>query len=209
MFLDEVELEDEVITAIENADILIPYVRHPDVVAEICDYQKPTILPVHFGEGFFNQVKRDNPNITQPVSMCNALPNTGIPIIDDYFKIFGTPEYELTLEQENDAPPIVKHIRLVVESPCGASAASLDQIKGKPLTPETLSEFALNVRQECREPMSIIFDRSMADTSAMTHLIQLFKAIEKIDPELLNKNTPLGNYAMKIQQDIDNNPPRI
>ena len=43
LFLDEFSLSDEVETAIKNADLLILYLRHPDVVAEICDQKKPTI----------------------------------------------------------------------------------------------------------------------------------------------------------------------
>ena len=52
MFLDEVNLPEDAETAIRNADLLILYVRHPDVVAEICERQKPTILPINFGQGF-------------------------------------------------------------------------------------------------------------------------------------------------------------
>ncbi|MFX0101705.1 MAG: DUF166 family protein, partial [Candidatus Hodarchaeota archaeon] len=85
IFLDDFILEDDTKMAIENADLLILYVRHPDVVSEICDYQKPTILPIHFGKGFFNQVSSVNPRVVQPLSMCNALPDTGIEPIDNFF----------------------------------------------------------------------------------------------------------------------------
>ncbi|MFX0177678.1 MAG: DUF166 family protein, partial [Candidatus Hodarchaeota archaeon] len=138
MFLDEVFFEKEVENAIENADLLILYVRHPDVVYEICMHQKPTILPVHFGEGFFNQVKASNPKVIQPVSMCNALPNTGINEIDEFFEEFGTPIYKLQMEVSEDNQPIVNDIELIRESPCGSSVNTLKFIQGKPLTPETL-----------------------------------------------------------------------
>jgi len=50
-------LSEEVERDIVSADLLIIYVRHPDVVAEICYRKKPTILAVDFGEGFLRQQK--------------------------------------------------------------------------------------------------------------------------------------------------------
>ena len=203
LFLDEVFLSDEVETEIQNADILILYLRHPDVVAEICDRQIPTILAVHFGEGFFNQVKHSNPNIVQPISMCNALPNTGISVIDEFYKEFGTPNYVVKLEYANHKAPLIKEINLIRQSPCGASFNTLEQIRGKPLTVETLNNFAVNVRQECREPMSVIFNRNMADSSGMTHLTNLIDAIERESPALLKPGTPIGDYIERIRQEIE------
>jgi hypothetical protein len=203
MFLDEVFLSDDVETAIENADLLILYLRHPDVVAEICDRQIPTILPVNFGEGFYNQVKRSNPNIVQPISMCNALPNTGIYVIDEFYKEFGTPNYVVELEYSNHEGPLIKEIKLVRESPCGASFNTLNQLKGKLLTVETLNNFAINVRQECREPMTVIFNRNMADSSGATHLTNLIAAIERENPSLLKPGTLIGDYVARIRQEIE------
>lgn len=100
MFLDEVFLDNKVETAIERADLLILYVRHPDVVSEICMHQKPTIIPVHFGEGYFNQIKASNAKVVQPITMCNALPNTGISEIDFFFERFGSPVYQIKIESE-------------------------------------------------------------------------------------------------------------
>ncbi len=203
MFLDEFLLSDKVETVIQNADILILYLRHPDVVAEICDRQIPTILPVHFGEGFYNQVKRSNPNVVLPISMCNALPNTGISVIDEFYKEFGTPNYVVKLEYANHEAPLIKDIKLVRQSPCGASFNTLEQIRGKPLTVETLNNFAVNVRQECREPMTVIFNRNMADSSGATHLTNFIAAIERENPSLLKPGTPLGDYAARIRQEIE------
>ena len=201
MFLDEVFLSDEVETVIQNADILILYLRHPDVVAEICDHQKPTILPVHFGEGFFNQVKGSNPNVVQPVSMCNALPNTGISVIDEFYNEFGTPNYVVKLEYNSPKAPLIKEIKLVRESPCGASFNTLEHIKGKQLTVETLNDFAVSVRQECREPMTVIFNRNMADSSGATHLLNFIEALERENPSLLKQGTPIGDYIARIRQE--------
>lgn len=199
IFLDEVFLEKEVENAIENADLLILYVRHPDVVYEICMRQKPTILPVHFGEGFFNQVKASNPKVIQPISMCNALPNTGINEIDEFFEKFGTPIYKLKIEVSEDNQSIINDIELIRESPCGSSVNTLKFIQGKPLTPETLNEFALSVRQECREPMSVIFKREFSESAGTTHLYELIKAIEEI---YQLDNIELKEYISKFRNEL-------
>jgi hypothetical protein len=199
MFLDEVFLDDDVERAIEGADLLILYVRHPDVVYEICMHQKPTILPVHMGEGFFNEVKASNPMITQPISMCNALPNTGISEIDNFFKKFGSPVYKIKIEYLENNQYAVKEVSLLVESPCGASNNTLKHILDKPLTPELLNNFAMSVRQECREPMSVIFKRDFSETAGPTHLLKLLNAVEKEDQSILLDNKALRDAANMLK----------
>ena len=118
MFLDEVDLPQEVETAIQNADLLISYIRHPDVTAEICDRQKPVILAINFGQGFLNQVKSYNPKVAQPISMCNATPDTGIEIIDEYFEKFSSPVYNVVLEYKDlFLPPWELRNRFVDHAP--------------------------------------------------------------------------------------------
>lgn len=198
MFLDEVFLEKEVEDEIERADLLILYVRHPDVVFEICTRQKPTILPIHFGDGFFNQVKASNTKLIQPTSMCNALPNTGIKEIDNFFKVFGTPTYKIKIDYSENNQPIFTNVELVRESPCGSSINTLKFLHGKFVNPETLNEFALSVRQECREPMSVIFNREMADTASIIHLSELIKVIVE-NYHLDNKE--FVEYITKFRKD--------
>lgn len=202
MFMDEVFLESEVENAIEGADLLILYVRHPDVVSEICMHQKPTILPVHFGVGFFNQVKASNPNVVQPITMCNSLPNTGINEIDNFFNNYGSPYYQVKITFLENKCPFIEEITLLTESPCGASINTLKQIRSKPLTPKTLNEFALSVRQECREPMSVVFNREFSETAGTTHLLNLLDAIEKEEPLLLVGDPNLRDYASKMRKEL-------
>ncbi|MBN1802828.1 MAG: hypothetical protein JW891_15065 [Candidatus Lokiarchaeota archaeon] len=204
MILDYVELEPEVEIAIEGADLIIAYVRHPDVVSEICSRQKPTILPIDFGEGFLNQERNTNPRIVMPISMCNALPNTGIQEIDNYFNKFGMPIYNVKVDFTNNNKPIVKEATLSVESPCGASFVSLDFILGKELSVGTLNSFAINVRQECREPVSFLLSHNdMSESSAALHLINLLKAIEKVAPSLFKPGTSIGEYAKQRREEFN------
>jgi len=192
MFLDEVFLREDVETAIEDANLLILYIRHPDVVAEICERQKPTILSIHLGQGFLRQVINFNPKVIMPSSMCNASPDTGIEEIDEYLRHFGTPIYALEVEYLEDNIPIAKNGKLLVESPCGASNASLEFINDKKITPATLNLFALNIRQECREPVSILLTHEdISESSTSLHLLKLLDAIQKADPSLLSPETEL------------------
>ena len=202
IFLDDVGLEDNVEQAIERADLLILYVRHPDVVYEICSRGKPTILAINLGLGFLNQLKDENSKILMPISMCNALPDTGIEEVDKYLEKFGTPVYKVELDYNDKKVPYVKEVSLLVESPCGASNASINLIKGQDITPETLNAFALNIRQECREPVSVLLSHDqMSESSAAQHLLKLLDAIEKEDPSIFSSNTPLGDYVAKRRQE--------
>ncbi len=202
--MDEVKLEDEVEDAIKRSDLLILYVRHPDVVYEICTRGKPTILAINLGLGFLNQVKVEYPNVIMPISMCNALPDTGIKVIDNYFDKFGTPIYKIELDYNENKVPLVRDISLLRESPCGASEASINLIKGQEVTPKTLNAFGLNVRQECREPVSLILSRDlMSESSGVQHLIKILEAIEKEDPSLFLPETPLGNYLTEMRKDYN------
>ena len=133
--IDDVDLGEEVERDIGHADLLIIYVRHPDVVAEICYRKKPTILAVDFGEGFLRQQKEDNPNILIPTSMCSISSNSGNNEIDEYFRHFGYPLFEVKLENIDGEIPIIIDVKTIVESPCGATIVSLEHVRARPLYP--------------------------------------------------------------------------
>ena len=200
--IDDVDLGEEVENNIVQADLLIIYVRHPDVVAEVCYRKKPTILAVDFGEGFLRQQKEVNPTILMPTSMC-SIPNiTGINEIDEYFRNFGYPLFEVKLENINAEIPIIKDVKTIVESPCGATNISLEHIRGKLLTPEIITAFGLNVRYECREPTSILLShRDMADSSALLQMLSLLDALEKAIPNQFLPGTPMGIYTAKRREE--------
>lgn len=202
MLIDEVSLSTELIEKIEWAELLIVYVRHPDVVMEICEFNKPSIIAVDFGKGFLRQVKSKNPNIVMPKAMCNVHPDTGIPEVDTYFSEYGFPTYKIELEISQGDSPIIKSVELLVESPCGASEEALDNLIGKKLIPETITAYGVNIRHECREPISVILTHDdIADSSASLHVINLLEAIEREIPKEFLPNTILGEYAKKRRQE--------
>jgi hypothetical protein len=195
-------LGEEVERNIVNADLLIIYIRHPDVVSEICYRKKPTILAVDFGVGFLRQQKEVNPTVIMPTSMCSIPFNTGINEIDEYFRNFGYPLFEVKLENINGEVPIITEVKTIVESPYGATNLSLEHIRSKSLTPETITAFGLNVRYECREPVSILLShRDMADSSALLQMLSLLDALEKVAPKYFLPGTPMGIYTAKRREE--------
>ncbi|GAH35476.1 unnamed protein product, partial [marine sediment metagenome] len=63
------------------------------------------------------------------------------------------------------------------------------------MTPETITSFGLNVRYECREPVSILLShRDMADSSALLQMISLLDALEKVAPKQFLPGSPMGIY---------------
>lgn len=201
-FIDNVNLSEELVKKIKWANLLIIYVRHPDVVMEICEYKKSTIIAVDFGNGFLRQVKSINSKIFMPEAMCNVKPNTGVEEIDKYFSHYGVPTYEIELDYSQGEIPIIKDVNLLIESPCGASNEALDKLLGKRLVPDTLTSYGVNIRHECREPVSVMLTHEdIADSSASLHLINLLEALENTAPELFEPNNKLGEYAKKRRQE--------
>ena len=75
-------------------------------------------------------------------------------------------------------------------------------ILGKEVTPENLNAFTINVRQECREPVSVLLNHDeMSESSSVLHLLNLLDAIEKEGPSLFAPGTPLGDYVAKRREE--------
>jgi len=192
--IDEYEFPEDIDTLIKESDLLISYIRHPDVASELCYYEKPVILAIFFGEGFVKQLQDDNPDVVMPSSMCHLLPDSNNSIINEFAKKFGKPVFNLELDNL-----LIKEISLSAQSPCGASNVGIEFLKGKKLTAKLLNEYALLVRHECREPLSVILSRNlMAETAMQNHLSSLFIAIKKTNPELLKRGTEIHEYAAKF-----------
>jgi len=69
-------------------------------------------------------------------------------------------------------------------------------------TYQILNNFALGVRQECREPMSVVFKREFSENAGTTHLLKFLDTLEKEEPSLLVKNTALRDYASRMRKEL-------
>ena len=194
--IDDFEFPEDIEKEIQESNLIVSYVRHPDVASELCYYDKPVILGIFFGEGFLRQIQDDNPFVVMPSSMCHLLPNTKSSEINEFATKFGKPIFEIFLDDS-----VIREIKLTAQSPCGASKAGVDFLRGKKLTTENLNEYALLVRHECREPLSVILNRNqMAETAMQNHLDSLFIAVKKVNPDLFKPGTELYEYESKFSQ---------
>ena len=195
--IDEYEFTDEIEHKIESSELIISYIRHPDINFELVFYEKPLIVAIYFGKGFLNQLKDENPNVVMPSSMCHLKPDSGIDIIDQFASEFGFPQYEIDLDTSKTK---IEKIRAIVESPCGATDVSLKFIKGVEINPENINAFAINVAQECRESVSYMLSKTeTAESATLNHVIPLLDKIESLNSNLIEEGGILHEYANDIR----------
>ncbi|MHA1340475.1 MAG: DUF166 family protein [Promethearchaeota archaeon] len=199
-FLDEVEIPPNIEKEIKEADLIISYLRHPDVVLEICEFNKPMILAIDMGDGFYNQAKDINPNIIMPQAMCRLNNDTDIKEIDEFATYYGLCEFEVELDTDRN-PPIIKSVDLSRESICGGIKEAIKLLIGKEFNSQTFNDFGLKVSQECKEPMTLLLTRSnMAESSAALARIRILEAFKQKYPYLF-ENSNMGDYYNQVLKD--------
>ena len=172
-----VMLDEEIDLEIPNSDVYLSYVRHPDIIIQIAELQKPMILGILPGAGLYRQLKSINSRIIHVPTMCSLEDNTGIPEIDEFAKFFGKPIFIPKLD-ENDNFTDIKLIRI---SLCGSSKAGANFLLNKEFNEENLQEFAIRVCHECRAPR---FGHTCDKESAgINHIISLLSCIS---PEIID-----------------------
>ena len=206
--IDEVDLSSEAEEVINSADLLVNYHRHPDISYELAAYGKPMIQAIYNGEGFINQLQKEfGAHIIMPSSMCalkaqdytELRQNPGGEVFYRFSQVFGSPTYKIEMQGDSD---IIKNVELIRQSPCGSTRESLSFLKGKPVNEETLNAFAMNVRNECREPVSYVINRrGVAENATMTHIIPLIEALKKVRPEYFERGGRLENFLEKLSQE--------
>ncbi len=205
--IDEVEFSIEAEEAINSADLLINYHRHPDISYELASYGKPMIQAIYNGEGFINQLQKEfGLQVIMPSSMCaleaddykDLEQNPSREVFYRFNQAFGNPSYRIEMQGDSD---IIKNVELVRQSPCGSTRESLSFLRGKPVNEETLNAFAMNVRNECREPLSYVINRrGVAENATITHIIPLIEALKKVKPEYFETGGRLENFLEKVSQ---------
>lgn len=133
MFLDdEIEIPQDAIEKIENSNIIISYISHPDLTLDIvyrfAENVDWIIVASWKGDGLKNQLESKN-NVSCPYIMCEIEEN-GNPIYDEFLSKIGKPQVELILEDEK-----INDINVIRSSPCGSTSFVADYIleeyKGK------------------------------------------------------------------------------
>lgn len=129
MFLDdEIEIPKDVVEKIENSNIIISYISHPDLLLDIVDRFADKvdwiIVASWKGDGFKNQLESKN-NVSCPYIMCEIEEN-GNPIYDKFSSKIGKPKVELILEDGK-----INDINVIRSSPCGSTSFVADYILEK------------------------------------------------------------------------------
>ncbi len=154
-----------------DCDLYISYVRHPDIVLQLVETQKPFILAILAGKGLLRQAQGINKRVIGVPTMCSLEPTTNIQEIDEFARHFGRPEYCLNIADDL----AMTNISLVRSSPCGSTRAGASFMGGKKLTPDNLREFSLAICHECRAPrFGHTCDKEVA---GLIHLLALARAI--------------------------------
>jgi hypothetical protein len=181
----------------QAADLIISYIRHPDINLELAKMGKPLIIAIDLGQGLLQQAREINTGTFMPSTMCHLEPVTGIEAIDSFAEAYGLPRYELTLTAQGNR---ITSAKTVVESPCGATRRSLPLLAGAPLTPETLNAFAINIAQECRESVAYMMAKSDGtERATFNHLLPLLAALQQMQPELFRTGGALHDYLVDLQ----------
>jgi hypothetical protein len=188
-----VMIDEEINLNIPDCDLYVSYVRHPDIILQLAELQKPLILGITPGSGLYQQAKSINPKVISPRTMCSLESNTGIPEVDEFARFFGKPEYQIDANDEG----IVENVLVVRSSPCGSSQAGADFFKKKTLSIENLQTFALNICHECRAPR---FGHTCdKEVSGIIHILSF---IEKLDlNEKIAKDVDMKDFIKELNRD--------
>jgi hypothetical protein len=128
MFMDEIDIPEDVLSKIKEANILITYTQHPDLTLDLVgmvnndvDY---IIVAAWRGEGFKNQLEIYG-NVKCPYIMCE-LEEDGNPVFDKFASKIGKPKIDIKLENGQ-----IKGINVIRSSPCGSTSYVADYILDK------------------------------------------------------------------------------
>ncbi len=128
MFMDEIDLPEDALAKIKDANILITYTQHPDLTLDLVDMVNKDIdhiiVAAWRGEGFKNQLKAYE-NVTCPYIMCE-LEENGNEIFDEFTSKIGKPKIDIKF---NDGQ--IVDINVLRSSPCGSTTFVADYILDK------------------------------------------------------------------------------
>ncbi|MDR2966478.1 MAG: hypothetical protein LBU74_00820 [Methanobacteriaceae archaeon] len=127
-FDDDIEIPKEQVDIIENANIIISYISHPDlgldIVYKFAEKVDWIIIASWKGNGLKNQYESKT-NVSCPYIMCE-LEKNGNPIYDEFVRKIGRPKVDLILEEGK-----IKDVKVIRSSPCGSTSFVSEYIAEK------------------------------------------------------------------------------
>jgi hypothetical protein len=186
-FMDELEIPENPMAKIKEANILITYTTHPDVTLDLIHMINKDVdwivVAAWNGEGFKNQLERYG-NVTCPYIMCE-LEENGNAAFDEFVSKIGKPKIEFEMDGDK-----LKAAEVIRTSPCGSTAFVADYINekyaGQIPDPETLpTEAGLKLQHyPCRAAkMRLFSDEECKKQLASGHHSDAFEEalMNKID----------------------------
>jgi len=192
VIIDEYDFDQVVDSAIKSSDLIISYIRHPDIILELSYYEKPTIIAIFRGLGLLQQIREINENVVMPTSMCSIEPNTGIKAIDEFSKFYGKPKYKLEVDPDKK---FISKITLERESPCGSTSRANDFLINKKINKKLMDDLAILIIQDCRESVAyrLAIEENVTNAGA-NHLFPLIDELKVLIPSLFEDEAPLKDY---------------
>lgn len=139
MFIDELDIPENLLSKIKEANILITYTTHPDVTLDLVDMVNKDvdyiIVAAWRGEGFKNQLERYG-NVTCPYIMCE-LEENGNAIFDKFTSKIGKPKINIELKDGK-----IADINVERSSPCGSTSFVTEYILEKYSNSSNLDDMA-------------------------------------------------------------------
>jgi hypothetical protein len=178
LFMDEIEVPSEELERLEEADMLITYVLHPDLTLELVerlhDKVDWIIVGAWRGEGFKNQVEHFG-NVNCPENMCD-LEENGNPTYDEFVAKFGRPVVEVKLENGK-----VTDVEVLRCSPCGSTRFVADEMIGENIEGLPVRAGLRIQHYPCRAPKMRLFtdDECKKEMAANFHRDAFEEAIER------------------------------
>ena len=178
MFADEIEIPDDKLKILENADLLITYTLHPDLTLDLVEMLhksvKWIIVAAWRGEGFKNQVERFG-NVTCPENMCD-LEENGNTVFDEFVSKFGKPIVKINCQGDK-----IVDIEVVRSSPCGSTFFVAEEMIGKDLKDAPIKAGLKLQHYPCRAPKMRLFsdDECKKDMASNFHKEAFEKALKR------------------------------
>jgi len=155
---EDIRIEEEMLKKLKNFDILITYLRNPDLtytLLEEINTQKKLdknpfiIIGIWEGEGFKRQMERFK-NVVCPDLLCNLDEKylrdklEYYPQLREFLRYFGKPKVNIYLDNN-----IIKNIEVIRDSPCGAVSKTLQEFFGERMEEDTLRRMGLRIQHFC------------------------------------------------------------
>ncbi len=177
MFMEDVEIAQEIIESLKSTDIIISYILHPDLLLELVeqlhDYVGWIIVGAWKGEGFKNQIEEYD-NVICPENMCD-LEESGDEVFNEFVSKFGKPIVEIELVGNK-----VSKVHVLRSSPCGSTFFVADEMVGEDVNNLPIKAGLKVQHYPCRAPkMRLFADECKKELAANFHKDAFEDAIER------------------------------